>query len=397
MKFNLTEEQILFKDSVDKFLDKNFSIETRRNMVAAREAHSEEVWSGLASMGVLGVPLSEDSGGFGGAGAEAMLVMQSFGKHLLIEPYLSSVIMAGGLVDLCGSDFQKKVLIPEIVSGERTLAFAHDEELDDLGKKEIATTASQKGTNWILSGGKKLILGGVIADRFIISANTRASKEGSPQGVTLFIVEALDERIQGKAYPLIDGSRVLDIRFDDLEVGPESVLGTIDQAGSFIDCVQDRATACICAEALGILEVVHEMTMDYLRQRRQFGSALSQFQALQHRAVDMFVTLEETRSLVIYAAGKAWSDNAYDRARAVSAAKALVNRSSQFIARQAIQLHGGMGMTQELPLSDYVRRLLAIELTFGSEQEQTRRFSELKKETKDQKLFVSPKKAWKQI
>ena len=196
---------------------------------------------------------------------------------------------------------------------------------------------------------------------------------------------------------MLDGSRVLDIQLNDLEVGPESVLGTIDQAQSFIDCVNDRATAAVCSEALGIMEVIHEMTMDYLRTRKQFGSALSQFQVLQHRAVDMFINIEEVRSLVMHAAGQAWSEDSRERVRAVSAAKALTNRAGRLVAQEAIQLHGGMGMTQELPLADFVRRLLSIELMFGGERFQRRRFVNADEQAVDSSVFVSPKKRWKQI
>ena len=396
MRFTFTDEQTLFKDGLDRFLEKNFSLDARRKMVESKEAHSEHVWAGLATMGALGVPISEGSGGLGGAGVEAMTIMKHLGKHLVLEPYLSSVILAGGLVDLCGSEFQKKVLIPELVAGEGKLAFAHAEQLNDEGGELLRTTATQSGNNWVLKGEKKLILGGATADRFIISARTRESNDQNA-GVTLFIVESLDESISGKAYPLIDGSRVLDIQLNDVEVGPESVLGTIDQGQSAIDCVNDRATAAICAEALGIMEVVHEMTMEYLRTRKQFGSALSQFQVLQHRAVDMFINIEEVRSLVMNAAAKAWSDNPYERVRAVSAAKALTNRAGRLVAQEAIQLHGGMGMTQELPLADFVKRLLAIELMFGGERFQRLRFANAEDQGSEKTVFVSPKKRWKQI
>ena len=248
----------------------------------------------------------------------------------------------------------------------------------------------------MLKGEKKLILGGATADRFIISAKTSETDDKSA-GVTLFIVESLDEKISGKAYPLIDGSRVLDIQLNDVELGPECVLGAIDQGQSAIDCVNDRATAAICAEALGIMEVIHEMTMEYLRTRKQFGSALSQFQSLQHRAVDMFINIEEVRSLVMHAAAKAWSESEYERVRAVSAAKALTNRAGRLVAQEAIQLHGGMGMTLELPLADFVRRLLAIELMFGGERFQRRRFADAADEGSEKTVFVSPKKQWKQI
>lgn len=395
MRFVFTDEQTMFKDGLDRMLEKNFSIGVRRKMIESKEAHSEQIWTGLAELGALGVPISEESGGLGGAGIEAMIIMQHLGKHLLLEPYVSSVILSAGLVDLCGSEFQKKVLIPELVAGEGKLAFAHSEQLNDEGDIELETTAIQDGNKWILRGQKKLILGGATADRFIISAKT--SQGSDRAGITLFIVESLDDRISGKAYPLIDGSRVLDIQLNDVEVGPESVLGTIDQAQSVIDCVNDRATAAICAEALGVMEVIHEMTMDYLRTRKQFGSALSQFQVLQHRAVDMFINIEETRSLVIHAAGKAWSNNSHERIRAVSAAKALTNRAVRLVAQEAIQLHGGMGMTQELPLADFVRRLLSIELMFGSERFQRQRFVSADEQVVDSSVFVSPKKRWKQI
>lgn len=395
MDFSLTEEQQMLADSVERFLEKNYSHELRRDMVANRQAMSEEVWQGFASLGLLGVPFSEEYGGFGGGGIEAMLVMQAMGRHLVLEPYFSTVIVAGGLVEFGAADWQKKIILPGVVSGSMLLAFAHTEQGARYDAGYVATRAKQDGNNWVIDGKKTLVLHGPIAEKLIVSARTKG-EANDRDGVTLFIVECEDENLGGQEYPLFDGTRALDVQLNGVRVGPESVIGTLNGAMPLIESVVDRAMAALCAEAVGAMEKLHAMTLEYLKTRQQFGVPIGRFQALQHRAVDMLINLEEARSMALLAAGKVDSNDTFERRRAVTAAKALIGQAGRYVGQQAIQLHGGMGMTEELPVGAYVKRLAAIDVLFGDAGYQRTQFAGLREDAAPTG-FAQPRKAWKQI
>lgn len=395
MDFSLTEEQQMLQDSVERFLEKNYSFELRRSMVNERQAMSEEVWKGFAALGLLGVPFPEEYGGFGGGGIETMLVMEALGRHLVMEPYLSTVVMVGGLVDMGAADWQKKILLPGIVGGSMLLSFAHYERESRFDLGRVGTTAKADGNNWVLEGKKTLVLNAPVAEKLIVSARTQG-EAGDRDGVTLFIVECDEENLGGQEYPLFDGSRALDVQLNSVRVGPESVIGTINGAMPLIELIADRTMAALCAEAVGLMGMLYSMTLEYLKTRQQFGVPIGKFQVLQHRTVDMLINLEEARSMAILAAGKVDSDNAFERRRAVTAAKALIGRAGRYVGQEAIQLHGGMGMTDELPVGHYVKRLAAIDVLFGDAAYQRAQFAQLREDTTATE-FVQPRKAWKQI
>ncbi len=395
MNFSLTEEQQMLADSVARFLDKNYSHELRRDMIANRQAMSEEVWRGFASLGLLGVPFPDEYGGFAGGGIETMLVMQAMGRHLVMEPYLSTVVLAGGLVDLGAADWQKKILLPGIIDGSMLLAFAHSEQGARYDAGYVATRAQADGNNWVIDGKKTLVLHGSIAEKLIVSARTKGDP-GDRDGVTLFVVECEDENLGGQEYPLFDGTRALDVQLNGVRVGPESVIGTLNGAMPLIEAAVDRAMAALCAEAVGAMETLHAMTLEYLKTRQQFGVPIGRFQALQHRAVDMLINLEEARSMALLAAGKIDSSDVFERRRAITAAKALIGQAGRYVGQQAIQLHGGMGMTEELPVGAYVKRLAAIDVLFGDAAYQRAQFAGLREDTTPVG-FAQPRKAWKQI
>nr|NIO41289.1 pimeloyl-CoA dehydrogenase small subunit [Burkholderiales bacterium] len=263
----------------------------------------------------------------------------------------------------------------------------------DLGY--VATRAQADGNNWVIDGKKTLVIHGPVAEKLIVSARTQG-EPGDRDGVTLFIVECQDENLGGQEYPLFDGTRALDVQFNGVRVGPESVIGTLNGAMPLIETVADRAMAALCAEALGAMETLHAMTLEYLKTRQQFGVPIGRFQVLQHRAVDMLINVEEARSMTLLAAGKVDSDDALERRRAVTAAKALIGRAGRYVSQEAIQLHGGMGMTDELPVGAYVKRLAAIDMLFGDAAFQRAQFAKLRE---DVALtgFTQPRKAWKQI
>jgi alkylation response protein AidB-like acyl-CoA dehydrogenase len=395
MDFNLTEEQQMLKDSVDRFLGENFSFEQRRRLIADRQAMSPELWQGLASLGVLGLPFSEEYGGFGGGGVETMLVMEALGRNLALEPYLATVVLAGGLIDLGAADWQKKILLPKIVDGSMLLAFAHSEAEARYDLGFVNTRALRDGNNYILEGAKSLVLHGAVAEKFLVSART-SGNPGDAHGVTLFIVEADEDNLGGQEYPLFDGTRALDLQLDGVRVGPESVVGTLDGAMPLIETVADRAIAALCAEAVGAMAALHAATVEYLKTRQQFGQPIGRFQALQHRAVDMLIQLEQARSMAILAASKVDSADAAERRKAVAAAKEMIGRAGRYVGQQAIQLHGGMGMTDELNASHYFRRLTAIDLMFGNAAYQRARFATLGDEAPAAQV-KAPRKSWVRI
>src|SRR5882672_909599 len=395
MDFSLTEEQQMLKDSVQRFLEKNCSFEQRRKMLAERMPMNAQLWEGLASLGVLGVPFAPDHGGFGGGGVETMLVMDALGRHLSLEPYLATVVLAGGCVDLGGARWIKKILIPKIIDGSMLLAFAHAEANARFDLGHVETRAIRDGNNFVLEGEKTLVLHGPVAEKFIVSART-SGNPGDAQGVTLFIVEADEENLGGQEYPLFDGTRALDLQLGGVNVGPESVIGTLDQAMPLIDTVLDRAMAGLCAEAVGIMDALHATTVEYLKTRQQFGQPIGRFQALQHRAVDMLVQLEQARSMSLLAASKVDSPDVSERRRTVAAAKEMAGRAGRFVGQQAIQLHGGMGMTDELNVSHYFKRLTAIDVLFGNSASQRTRFATMKEGDAPAQL-KAPRKSWVKI
>jgi alkylation response protein AidB-like acyl-CoA dehydrogenase len=395
MDFNLTDEQAMLKDSVERFLEKNFSFEQRRQMLADRQPMSAQLWQGLASLGVLGVPFAPDQGGFGGGGVETMLVMQALGRNLALEPYLASVVLAGGCVALAASEQQQQVLLPKIIDGSLILAFAHGEPNARFDLGHVETRAMRKGNGFVIEGAKTLVLHGSVADKFIVSARTSGSP-GDARGVTLFLVDAHEQNLGGQEYPLFDGTRALDLQLGGMEVAQEAVIGSLDVAMPVIDTVLDRAMAALCAEAVGVMDALHAATLDYLKTRQQFGQPIGRFQVLQHRAVDMLIQIEQARSMALLAASKVDSPDVMERRRTVAAAKEMAGRAGRFVGQQAVQLHGGMGMTDELNVSHYFKRLTAIDVLFGNSAAQRMRFATL--QNSDASVHKqSARKSWVKI
>ena len=378
MDFNLTDEQTMLKDSVERFLEKNFSFEQRRQMLADRQPMSAQLWQGLASLGVLGVPFAPDQGGFGGGGVETMLVMQALGRNLALEPYLATVVLAGGCVALAGSERQQQSLLPKIIDGSLILAFAHGEPNARFDLGHVETRAVRTGNGFVLEGAKTLVLHGSVADKFVVSART-AGSPGDVPGVTLFLVDAHEHNLGGQEYPLFDGTRALDLQLGGVELPQEAVIGSLDEAMPVIDTVLDRAMAALCAEAVGVMDALHAATLEYLKTRQQFGQPIGRFQVLQHRAVDMLIQIEQARSMALLAASKVDSADVLERRRTVAAAKEMAGRAGRFVGQQAVQLHGGMGMTDELNVSHYFKRLTAIDVLFGNAAAQRTRFATLQK------------------
>ncbi len=375
MDFDLSEEQRLLKESIDGLLTDAYDFEQRKKYMKEKGGWSRAIWSKLAEQGLLGLPFSEEDGGFGGGAVETMIVMEAMGRALVLEPYLATVVIGGGFLRYGGSAEQKAAHIPGIVDGSKTLAFAQLEKNSRYDLHDVATTAKKKGPGWVIDGEKFVVVNGENADTLIVPARSRGNRRDK-SGIGVFIVPANAKGITRKAYPTQDGLHAADITFTGVEVGADAAIGDPENGLALIERVADDARTAMCAEAVGLMDESLKTTVEYLKTRKQFGVAIGSFQSLQHRASDMFVALEQARSMSLFATMAADFDNAKERANAVAAAKVQVGKSGKYVGQQSIQLHGGIGMTMEAKIGHYFKRLSMIENTFGDTEYHLRRVSE---------------------
>lgn len=373
MDFDLTEEQNMLKDTISRWSAKNYvTLEALQAVRAEPLGFSEDRWAELAELGILGLPFSEADGGFGGGAVETLVVVEALGRALAPEPYLAGVVLGGGAVRLAGNEAQRAALVPGVADGSVRLAFAHSEIQARYDLHDVATTAELVDGAYRLNGSKTVVLNADAAKFLVVSARTAGSQR-DPEGITLFIVPSDAEGISIRSYPTQDGGRGGDITLTDLHVPADAVLGTVGAALPVIERVVDGAIAALCAEAVGLMDALTDITVEYLKTRKQFGVPISSFQALQHKAVDMLVAVEQARSMALYASMMAESEDPDERRTALSAAKVQINRSARFVGQTAVQLHGGIGMTMEYIGAHYFRRLSMIELMFGDTSYHLRR------------------------
>ncbi|MGB5902801.1 MAG: pimeloyl-CoA dehydrogenase small subunit [Xanthobacteraceae bacterium] len=375
MDFDLSEEQRLLKDSVDGLLNDSYDFEQRKKYGAEKAGWSKAVWGKLAEQGLLGLPFAEADGGFGAGAVETMIVMQAFGRALVLEPYLPTVIIAGGFLRHGGSAAQKAAHIPGIIDGSKTFAFAQLEKNSRYDLNDVATTAKKKGDGWIIDGEKFVVLNGEAADTLVVTARTKGGQTDR-DGIGVFLVPRDAKGVTVKGYPTQDGMRAADITFTGVEVGADAALGDPANGLPLIERVVDEARTALCAEAVGAMDESLKITVEYIKTRKQFGVPIGSFQALQHRAADMFVFTEQARSMAMLATMASDFNDAKERAASVAAAKVQVGKSSKFVGQQSIQLHGGIGMTMEASIGHYFKRLSIIETTFGDTDYHLRRASE---------------------
>lgn len=364
MDFDLTEEQRLLKESVDGLLADSYDFENRKKYAKEKGGWSKAVWSKLAEQGLLGLPFSEEDGGFGGGAVETMIVMEALGRALVLEPYLATVVIGGGFLRHGGSAAQKAAHVSGIVDGSKTLAFAQLEKNSRYDLADVATTAKKKGDGWIIDGEKFVVLNGETADTFIVTARTKGGQRDR-SGIGVFLVPANAKGVSKKGYPTQDGLHAADVTFTGVEVGADAVLGDPGNGLPLVEQVVDDARIALCAEAVGAMDESLKTTVEYIKTRKQFGVPIGSFQVLQHRAADMFVALEQARSMAMFATMAADFDDAKERANAIAAAKVQIGKSGKFVGQQSIQLHGGIGMTMEAKIGHYFKRLTMIENTFG--------------------------------
>ena len=364
MNFDLTPDQQLLKDGLERLLAERYTFEQRKAHLFGAPGWSREMWSRYAEMGLLALPFSEADGGLGCGPVETMIVLEAFGRALTLEPYIATVLLAGGCLRFAATPAQRAQLIPGIVDGSELLALAHVERQARYDLADVTTTARSGGGGWILEGTKNFALHGDSAGKLIVSARVSGGQRDR-SGLALFVVDSNAAGVSRRGYVMQDGVRAADITLSRVHVSTDALLGVAGEALPVIERVVDITIAALCAEAVGAMARAHEITVDYLKIRKQFGVPIGSFQALQHRAVDMLVMIEQARSLAMYATMMSEDRDPAARAQAVSAAKAYIGKTGKLVGEQAIQLHGGIGVTEECAVGHYYRRLTMIDILFG--------------------------------
>lgn len=374
MDFNFTEEQSMLRDTVASFLQDKYDFETRRKIVASDSGWRQDYWSAFANeLGILGAPFSEELGGLGGGAIENMIVMEEFGKALVVEPYLSTVVIGGGFLKHSGASNAADV-IAGIIGGETVIAFAYAEPQGRYNWANLKTTAKKEGSSYVLNGHKAVVVGAPWATHLIVTARTGGA-QSEANGVSVFLIEKNLPGVVTRDYPTVDGQRASEVYFENVSIPASALIGGEGAGLPLVEKVIDEATAAVCAEAVGAMRKLHEGTLDYSRQRKQFGQPIGNFQVLQHRMVDMFINVEQSVSMTYMATIKV--DDDAERAKAVSAAKVQIGKAAKFVGQNAIQIHGGMGMTDELAIGHYFKRTTIIEGLFGSVDHHLRRYEAL--------------------
>ena len=364
MDFNFTEEQDMVRDGLSRLVREQYDHDTRIGVIGSDAGWRPEIWSQLAELGILGMPFSEEDGGFGGGAVDSMVVMEEFGKGLVVEPYVPTVVCAGGFLKHAGTAAQKEEHLGGIVAGTSLFAFAYAEPRGRYDFANLETSARKDGSNYVLNGHKAVVIGAPWATHLIVSARTSGAQTDN-DGISLFIVEAGAEGVVMREYPTVDGRRAAEVYFENVSVPAEALIGEEGAALPLIELVTDEAIAAQCAEACGAMKVAHMMTVEYSRTRKQFGVPIGSFQVLQHRMVDMFTEYEQSVSMTYLATLKLDAAET-ERKSAASAAKVRVGQAAHHIGQEAIQIHGGMGMTDELAIGHYFKRLTIFDSEFGN-------------------------------
>ena len=364
MDFSINEEQAMLADSVSKFIENDYNFERRQKIAESDDGFSKELWKTYAELGWTAVPFAEDDGGLGGGPVELMLMMTEFGRGLVVEPYLANIVLAGGVLRRAANTEQKAQWLAPLIEGQLQAALAFAEPQGRFNIADIKTTAKQNGEGFLLSGNKACVLNGGSAELVIVPART-SGEQADEDGITLFGIPANSAGIDRRPYPTVDAQQAADIAFNDVEAEATMVLGEIGQGFTVLQDVVDEATLAICAEAVGIMRTMHDKTVEYSKQRMQFGVPIGSFQALQHRMVESLMACEQSRSLLMWAVMVNATDNA-DAKRTISAMKYQIGTAGIDVAREAVQIHGGMGMTWELDIAHYFKRMTAIDLLFGN-------------------------------
>jgi pimeloyl-CoA dehydrogenase small subunit len=364
MDFELSDEQRLLKDSVERLAAQRYDFESRKKYMKENDGWSRDMWRQYVELGLTALPFAEEHGGIGGGPVETMIVMEAFGRALALEPYFATVVLGGGFLRHGASDAVRGELLPKVAAGETLLSFAHTERQSRYDLADVATMATKEDSGYNLEGAKSLALHGDIADRLIVSARVSGAQRDR-NGIGLFLVDAKAPGVSVRGYPTVDGLRAAEVTLTGVKVDADAVIGEPGNAYPLIEQVVDASIAALAAEAVGAMSAMHEITVDFLKQRKQFGVPIGNFQVLQHRAGEMLIALEQARSMAMLATMMSEEPNAAERRKAIAAAKVQIGRSAKFIGESAIQMHGGIGMTMEYKVGHYFKRVTMIDKMFG--------------------------------
>ena len=376
MDFDLSPEQSLLKDSVDRLMSDRYTFDQRKNHFKEPGGWSAAMWSQYAELGLLGLPFAEEYGGFGGGAVEIMLVMEAFGRALILEPYLATVVLCGTALRLGGTEAQRSRILPAIADGSMKLAFAHGERQARYDVTDVMTTATKNGGSWVLDGAKSVVTHGDCADTLVVSARTSGERDDA-DGITLFLVDANANGVARRGYTMRDEQRAAEVSLSGVQVGQDAVLGEVGNALPLIGRVIESGIAATSAESVGAMEALHTMTLDYSRTREQFGRTIGSNQVVQHRLAEMLMSLEQGRSMARLAAMMVDEPDASERAHNIAMAKVGIGQAGRFVSQNAVQLHGGIGMTEELAIGHYFRRCMVIERLFGDTAHYLAKLAEL--------------------
>ena len=379
MNFSLSDEQKLLKESAERFIERDYSFQARQKLAAGELGFGRENWATFAELGWLAVALPETDGGLGGSLHDVAVLMEAFGRGLVVEPYVPCVVLGGGLIALAGDEAQKEALLAPLAGGRLMLALAHGEPQSRFDLADVEATATEapggKG-GYVLDGRKSVVFNAAAADRIIVSARTSGASSDR-NGITLFLVDGQSDGVTLRPYATQDGRRAAEVALAGVHVGGGDVLGAIGGGLPLVERVVDDAIVAVAAEAVGAMDALIQATREYLKKRQQFGKPIGDFQVLQHHLVDMFMACELSRALAYRAAAAQGEADALARRRAASALKVQIGKAGKLVGQLAVQLHGGMGMTDELAAGHYFKRLAMIGVEFGDADHHLGRFTAL--------------------
>jgi pimeloyl-CoA dehydrogenase small subunit len=375
MDFEPSDDQRLLLESVSRMLADNYSFAQRKTYLACPEGYSPEMWARFAELGLLGLPFSEEYGGFGGGAQEVMLVMQAFGRVLVLEPFLATVVLCGTAIKAAGTDAQKSALLPAIAEGGLKMAFAHGERQARYDLTDVVTTAARQGAGWVLDGSKTVVQHGDIADKLIVSARTSGDRYDE-DGITLFLVDATAQGVARRGYATRDETRAADISLSNVSVSDADVIGEVGKGLAIIEKVIEAGIAATSAEMVGAMEAMNEMTLEYSKTRVQFGQPIGTYQVVQHRMADMFMVQEQGRSMAMLATMSVDNEDDAERRHDFALAKVGVGQAGRYVSQSAVQMHGGIGMTEEYAVGHYFRRCMVIERLWGDPAYYLRRLAD---------------------
>ena len=378
MNFEHTEDRRMLADTLNRYVAEQYGFEARMRIAQSDAGYSAEQWQQFAELGAIGALFSEADGGYGGAGFDISVVFEALGRGLVVEPLLGSAMLAGSAISKAGNDAQR-ALLDQLIDGSTIAAFAHSEPDSGHALTQVSTSAQRSGNGWVLNGAKAVVAQGESASLFVVSARTAGATDDA-QGLSLFLVPANTAGLTVKGLTAVDGGRVAELTLANVALSADALLGTEGAALATIEHAVGRGIVALCAESLGAMDVARQATLEYLQTRKQFGVVIGSFQALQHRMADVLLEIEQARSAVINAAAAVDGTDRIAREKALSAAKFTIGRVGTLVAEECIQLHGGIGMTWELPLSHYAKRLVMIDHQLGDEDFHLARYIALGKE-----------------